>query len=188
MNSKQEELYYEIFNCSKCQVKSIMDNNHIYGLDITFFGDLARMPGKSNDKDIGRRKSKSGKVVPFIRNSDQVIARKNAMVAHYRDACMNQGDPLRSFGDRLIHVHAWLANYKGNWDSHNCSKAIGDFLEEAAIINDDSTATIWCEKLPIFLEAYEIAQTTIFILDALEASVAKAPYLNYLWEKRDEAS
>lgn len=169
LSGKTAEKFNKAVEQSRCNVKSSLDDSgQLIALCIELAGDLAQIPSKSNSKEIGRKRV-GNKLIPIIRNSDSVIARCEALKQVYVARCLDQGDPLRSFGDRQVHVQVWLADAKGRWDSHNTTKAIGDFLEDAGIVNNDSNATIWADKTrrPEYSEI-----TRILIID--QNFVAKA--------------
>lgn len=77
--------------------------------------------------------------------------------------------PLVAYGSTLVHVLVILGeryDSKGRrvnrWDSHNMAKAVGDWLQSAEIIEDDSRAEIWCCKRVDYFDDTK-AQTTIII-------------------------
>lgn len=139
--------YQDAMDRSRCFVEISEGDEGLAAVRINFSGLLSKIPRKSNSARIYKRRDGT----QFVGHDPQVTGQLRAMVSLYRRAVMT-GDYMPSFGAERVHVHVWLANRNGRWDSHNTPKAIGDFLEEIKLINNDDQAQIWAGKKDLIVD------------------------------------
>lgn len=108
---------------------------------IEFAGPLANIPSSSNTHVIRQAGNKR-----FVGRSSTTLDRLQAATWKYRGALMETGENAPSFLDTPVLVTALIAHKPGRWDDHNCTKFIGDWLQDVGIINDDQNAVINCYK------------------------------------------
>ena len=133
--------YHDALDRSKCSVTVSDGDDGLIAVRIVFSGLLSKVPRKSNGAVIHRRKD--GK--PFVSTDPKVTAQCRAMASLYRAGVADLGYVPR-FRQEKVHVQVWLANRAGIWDSHNTPKAIGDFLQEVKLVDNDTNAQIWAMK------------------------------------------
>lgn len=165
--------YSEFVNGSTCQVqiKRHLDGN-LSAMKIILGGLASKIPAKSNDQRAQMRRmvSKTGqsKYVPFVRCSENVLAEMEGLKDMFINTVSNsQKIASFNFDTHPIHVQVGLAAQPGTWDSHNCCKAIGDFLQGVGITANDKYCQIWCYKLTdyphLVLDGATIESTIITI-------------------------
>lgn len=138
---------------------------------ITLTGAASKIPAKSNDQRVFSMKKRNpitGKVQAWnaIRPSTSVAAQMDALRDLYTRACCSAGMPLIRLGTAPSFVLVKLAQRRGRWDSHNTCKAVGDFLQDAGIIDDDCFLDIFASRYVAPSQAENV--TEIFILPSVD--------------------
>ena len=83
---------------------------------------------------------------PIIKKTSSMLIRLEAATTAYMLEVTAKGYGIPSFGSRLVHVLVLLADHARIVDSHNHSKAIGDWLAAVGMFDNDSQAEIHCYK------------------------------------------
>lgn len=141
LSSSEVSPYHDALDRSSCKVTVSDGDEGLIAVRISFGGLLSKVPRKSNGAVIHKRRD--GR--PFVATDPKVTAQCRAMASLYRGAVADEGYVPRFRGEK-VHVQVWLANRAGIWDSHNTPKAIGDFLQEVKLVDNDTSAQIWAIK------------------------------------------
>ncbi len=105
------------------------------------------MLSTSNSREIGYKFVK-GKRIPFIKKTQTQLANQNTLTTLYVKATIANGI-LPPHIDGKVIVLAEFPRRKDvgdNFDSHNMSKFLGDWLEYIGLIDNDKDAEIHCVK------------------------------------------
>ena len=113
----------------------ILTKNNIYVLSFT--GDSAKWPSKSNDAMVAYRNGK-----PFVRHTKEYHKRTANIKAQYRLACQSSLTHI-NYGTTEIMALCLLGKKTRMYDSHNFCKGFCDFAEEVGIIDNDRHITCW---------------------------------------------
>lgn len=176
LNREDLAVFREIIAQSFCIVRKFTKDSRMVGLWIEFGGDAANIPSVSNARQIAWCIAKGGKKRPIIRKTSNTIGRLEAMSHLFTEAVVKEGIGIPSFGETEVQVTALLAKRGGRWDSHNATKAIGDWLESVGILHDDQQAEIFTVKKSDYFDDTEILGTTQLIIQPKQQvkSVTKA--------------
>lgn len=100
---------------------------------ISFAGDAANWPSKSNDAQITYKHGK-----PRVSHTKEFHARMAYIKLYY-----NQATYKPAFGIEPTIAICLLGSNMRMHDSHNFCKTFGDFCEDVGIIDNDRYLTIW---------------------------------------------
>lgn len=145
-NKSINERVTKILDSSICTVQAYYKGRDLTGLSIEMAGPLAIFPSTTNGRDIGWVNRKGGGKRPIIKKTSLMLARLEAATTAYMREVTAKGYGIPSFGSRLVHVMVLLADHARIVDSHNHSKAIGDWLAAVGMFDNDSQAEIHCYK------------------------------------------
>lgn len=176
LNGEDLAVFKETISDSFCIVRKFVKNSEMVGLWIEFGGSVANIPSVSNSRQVAWCNTKSGKKRPIIRKTSNTIGRLEAMSHLFTEAVVKEGIGIPSFGETEVQVTALLAKRGGRWDSHNASKALGDWLETVGILHDDQQAEILTIKKSEYFQDSEMLGTTLLIIQPKQQvkSVTKA--------------
>jgi hypothetical protein len=133
-----------------------------FAYGICLFGQIAHFPSISNShKAVFDKRASKGKVI----SSRKAKARLQVVTDLYHQEALSNSHYRISFGSEKVIAIVHLARKRGRWDSHNQPKAIGDWLENIGLIDDDKHLTIWAYKQSEFYGATDprAAYTTIML-------------------------
>lgn len=164
-------------NNGRCFIDTLRDSEgNTVIMRIEFTGDLARLPSTSNSKRIVYPKTKRvisrhgqkffGKFsTPRIAHSAVYAEKSKRMLAEFHAQAVAKNLKSPVFPDKtLIHVFASLTRIANHFDSHNFCKPIGDFLQNAGVVSNDSWLQIFCVKQVDYPEVAPPESTVLFLL------------------------
>ena len=117
------------------------------------------LPSTSNNRTIGR--TPRGR--PFLMKNLKHQSMLNHLSQELKATCLKEGITHLSFKNDEVFVLALFPAKNRIWDSHNMSKALGDWLEDVRIIENDSKAEIICLKKQDYA-VFPKETTDIFII------------------------
>lgn len=170
------EVFKEVISDSFCIVKKLVKDSKMIGLWVEFGGSVANIPSVTNARQVAWCIAKGGKKRPIIRKTANTLGRIEAMNHLFIEAVVKEGIGIPSFGETEVQVTVLLAKRGGRWDSHNATKALGDWLESIGIIHDDQQAEIFTVKKSDYFDDTEMLGTTLLIIQPKQQvkSITKA--------------
>jgi hypothetical protein len=171
LNKKGAHSLASLISDSTCKVMIFRGKDGLFGLHIEFTGPLAHFPSTSNDRAMhvrwGRDKATGiRKKFHYIGHSNECRLRLDAATRVFTAALMQSGHALPCFHDEQVKVIGLFAHKKGRWDSHNQCKPLGDWLQSIGVINDDTNASITCEKKSWYPARYPDQDRTLITVQA----------------------
>lgn len=157
------QYHAKTYENSFCAIKLFGSPIAPIGLWIEFAGPATRLISKSNKMGILYKFAKGGGKIPYIGKNAEQKGRESALTQLLLEAFVREGISVPRFQTKTD-IIATLGAQSGRWDSHNCTKFIGDWLQGLGIINDDSDAEIKCFKKSDYLDDTEILGTTQIII------------------------
>lgn len=124
---------------------------------IKLHGKIAHFPSKSNISHIWTKQRTDMKI------------RLYALTQLYVVSLVNQGLYLPTFEKQQVHVAIFCARHKVRFDSHNQCKALGDWLQECLLIDDDAQAEIHAFKKEDYQEVFRDQFSTTIVIQRRDA-------------------
>jgi len=143
---------------------------------IEFTADLGRLPSTSNSKRIvypktNRVVTRAGQKfygrfsTPRIAHSAKYSEKSKCLLSAFYAEALRTKLKSPAFPDKtLVQVFAILPRIAHTFDSHNFCKPIGDFLQNAGVICNDTWLQIFCVKQVDYPELGPTESTVIYLM------------------------